>query len=87
MQHPEPLADKLEVRTGVKGGIDVHVHQFRKRMEFSGGVLPPYVPCDFRISGSTAIRARDIHIRKKLHIKAYHACAVTGRTPQLACIV
>ena len=56
-------------------------------MEFSGGVFPSYASSDFRISGSAAIRAGDIHIRKKLNVKAYHTCTITGRTSQFSCVI
>ena len=56
-------------------------------MEFSSSVFTPYASSYFRISGAAAIRAGDIHIRKKLHVKAYHPGTITGRASQFACVI
>ena len=67
--------------------MDVHVHKFRER-----NTLPFFIRvfnkrCLFGISGTSALRAWNVHIGQKLYVQADLAGAVTYGAAKLSCII
>ena len=71
----------------MKRFVDIHVHELGKRISAPGLVCAFDELRLLGVARSSAVRARNINVGKKLHVQTHHARAVAGGTAQTAGVV
>ena len=71
----------------MKRFVDIHVHEFGKRISAPGLVCAFDKLRLLGVARSSAVRARNINVGKELHVQTHHARAVAGGTAQTAGVV
>ena len=87
LQNLQTGRNSFHIPTGGERLLDVHIHDLRQRIRFSGLIFPLNLFRFPAIPAAPAIRAGNFHIRQKLHIQTDGACSVAGRAAELSGIV
>ena len=87
MQDLQPSVQRGKIRAGLHRLVDAHGHEIRQAVLATAPGAAPDLERLPAVSGSAAVRARDIHIRQELHVQRDLSRSVAGGAAQFPGVI